>query len=270
MDRIDVHGRAPRALRHDRHPGPLAVERRVKLVLEGLQHGAHVAHRAIAEKRHRAMRHLALGLDLGPPDAAMAEADAVLVQRFGNDDVVDLGLREIALLRQIGDAAEAARFLVDRAGNLDRARKIRIDVHERLDGDDRGGEPALHVAGAAAIDLAVRDHAGEGIDRPAVAGLDDVDVRVEMDGRSARPAVEAGDDVDARIAVGVAGRAFGADEFDAEAALLQARGQVFGAGAVGVAGRIDRRKADQVGGQRREILGPLLDRSGKPVVHVGN
>ena len=74
--------------------GPLAVERREKLALEGLQHGAHVAHRAIAEKRHRAMRHLALGLDLRPPDAAMAKADAVLVQRLGNDDVVDRGFEK--------------------------------------------------------------------------------------------------------------------------------------------------------------------------------
>ena len=51
-----------------------------------------MAHRAIAEERHRAMRDLALGLDLRPPDAAMAEADAVLVERLGNDDVVDAGL----------------------------------------------------------------------------------------------------------------------------------------------------------------------------------
>ena len=105
----------------------LLVERREQLLLEGLEHRAHVAHRAIAEERHRAVRDLALGLDLGPPDAAMAEADAVLVERLGDDDVVDPRLREIALLGQVGDAAEAAGFLVDRAGNLDRAREIRID-----------------------------------------------------------------------------------------------------------------------------------------------
>ena len=75
-------------------------------------HRAHVAHGAVAEERHRAMRDLALGLDLGPPDAAMAEADAILVERLGNDDVVDAGLREVALARQVGDAAEAAGFLV--------------------------------------------------------------------------------------------------------------------------------------------------------------
>jgi hypothetical protein len=40
---------------------------------------------------------LALRLDLRPPDAAMAEADAVLVERLGDDDVIDARLREIAL-----------------------------------------------------------------------------------------------------------------------------------------------------------------------------
>ena len=132
------------------------------------------------------MRDLALGLDLGPPDAAMAEADAVLVERLGDDDVIDARLREVALPRQVGDAAEAAGFLVDRAGNLDGAGKIRVDLHEGFDRDDRGGEPALHVAGAAAIDPAVADDAGEGIDGPAVAGLDHVDMRVEMHGGAGR------------------------------------------------------------------------------------
>ena len=58
------------------------------------QHRAHVAHRAVAEERHRAVRDLALGLDLRPPDAAMAEADAVLVERLGDDDVVDRGFEK--------------------------------------------------------------------------------------------------------------------------------------------------------------------------------
>ena len=142
-----------------------------------------------------------------------------------------LRLREIALARQIGDAAEAAGFLVGRAGNLDRAGKIRIDLHEGFDRDDRCGQPALHVAGAAAIDPAVADDAGERIDAPALAGLDHVDMRVEMHGRrpAQRPSKRATTLVRG-IAVGVAGRAFAAHELDAEAALRQPRAEIFGAG----------------------------------------
>ncbi len=97
MDRVDVHGRAPAPSGTTGMRVCLRSSAGKQLVLEGVQHRAHVAHRAVAEERHRAVRDLALGLDLGPPDAAMAEADAVLVERLGDDDVVDARLREIAL-----------------------------------------------------------------------------------------------------------------------------------------------------------------------------
>ena len=67
------------------------------------------------------MRHAAERLDLGPPHAAMAQAHAILVQRLGDDDVIDLALGEIALLGQEADPGPAARFLVGGAGDLERA-----------------------------------------------------------------------------------------------------------------------------------------------------
>jgi hypothetical protein len=112
MDRIDVHGRLARARRHDRHGRCAARQRGKQLASNLLQHRAHVADGAVAEERHRAVRDAAMGLDLGPPDAAMAQADAVLVQRFGDDDVLDASARNSRALRQIGDAAIAAGFLV--------------------------------------------------------------------------------------------------------------------------------------------------------------
>ena len=167
----------------------------------------------------------------------------------------------------MGDAAEAAGFLVGRARNLDGARKIRIDGHEGFGRDDRGGEPALHVAGAAAIDAAVADDAGERIDAPAFAGLHHVDMRVEMHGGARAAAVETGDHIGAGIAVGVAGRAFAAHIFDAEAALFQPRAEIFGAGRIGFAGRVDGREADQIGGQRDEVVDALVDRFQELLVH---
>ena len=58
------------------------------------------------------MRDLAESFDLGPPAAAMAKADPILVQRFGDDDMLDAGGIEIALFGQIGDAAIAAGFFI--------------------------------------------------------------------------------------------------------------------------------------------------------------
>ena len=80
-----------------------------------------------------------------------------------------------------GDAGMAARLLVDRAGQLERAREPDALREDALERDHRGRDAALHVAGAAAVQPAVADHAGERVDAPAVARLDDVEVAVEVD-----------------------------------------------------------------------------------------
>ena len=120
----------------------------------------------------------AVGLELGPPDAAVAEADPVLVQGLGDDDVVDA--REMAGRRQMGDAAVAAGLLVGGRRDLDRAGEVGPEREEGLDRDDRRGEAALHVAGAAAVDAPSIHRAAERVEGPAEAGLDHVDVAVEM------------------------------------------------------------------------------------------
>jgi hypothetical protein len=80
-------------------------------------------------------------------------------------------------------------------------------VDQRLDRDDGCRQSALHVAGAAAVHLAVLDDGGERIHGPAGAGLHDIDVAVEMHAGSSARALAARDDIDARIARIVAGRA---------------------------------------------------------------
>ena len=100
VDRIDVDGRLARPVRHHRHGRAPAGERRIELRLEGIEHGAHVADGAVAEERHGAVGDAPLGLDLRPPHAAMAEADAVLVERLGDDDVVDARPRHQAPCRR--------------------------------------------------------------------------------------------------------------------------------------------------------------------------
>ncbi len=200
-----------------------------------------------------------LGLDLGPPDTAVADADPVDVQGFRDDHMVDAGLGEPAALGQIGHPAIAAGLLVHRPGNLDRAGRIDPAVHQGFDRDHGRGDPALHVAGAAAVDLAVPQHRRERVDGPALAGLDHVDVAVEMHTWARPAAFPAGYDIDPGIGVAVAGRAFGADIGDLETAAFQPLAQIFGARPIGVAGRVDSRKADQILGQGRQFVGAVFD-----------
>ena len=164
------------------------------------------------------MRDPAEGLDLGPPDAAVADADPVDVERLRNDHMVDPRRGEEPLLRQPGDSAIAAGFLVDGAGDLQSPGQLGATFQEGLDGDDRSGQAALHVAGAAPEHLAVTDLARPRIHAPSLPRRHHVDVAVEVHAWPRPAALAAGDHVDARMARGVAGRAFGAQIADIEAA----------------------------------------------------
>ncbi len=208
----------------------------------------------------------ALGLDLGPPDAAMAEADPVLVQRFGDDDVLDAGGVEAALFGEVGDAAIAAGFLVGGGGDFDGAPEVGAGGDEGLGRDDRGGEAALHVAGAAAIDAVALDFGAEGIAGPAVADLDHVVMAVEMHAVAGGGAFAARDHVPARMGGAVAGRAFGADQIDGEAVPAEPFGEIFADFQIVAARWVERGDANQVLRQRDKVVAPLVDLADDPVV----
>ncbi|MNT08320.1 hypothetical protein D3C72_1430590 [compost metagenome] len=173
--------------------------------------------------------------------------------------MIDARRGEPAALGQIGDAAVTAGFLVHRAGNLERPGQRQAGVDQGLDRDDGGGQAPLHVTGAPAINLAVLHLAAEGIDGPAGADLDHVDMAVEVDARPRFGPGPAGDDVGAGVGVAVARRAFSAHILDGEAALLQPLADVLGAGAIGLARRVDGGKADQVLGQGDQFVGAAVD-----------
>ena len=107
MDGVEVQGRGARTARHHRHGRPPPRQCRPQLALERLDHRTHVPHGAVAQKRHRAVRDPAPGLDLGPPHAAMADAHPVDVERLGDDHVVDPRAGEKPLPRQVGDPADS-------------------------------------------------------------------------------------------------------------------------------------------------------------------
>jgi hypothetical protein len=90
-----------------------------------------------------------------------------------------------------------------------------------------------------------------------------------MDDRAGAAALHARDDVRAGIAVGIAGRSFAANETDSEAAPAEPFGNEFRAGRIGLAGRIDGRKTDEVGGERDELVDPRVDGFCKSLDHGG-
>src|SRR6202021_3128269 len=92
------------------------------IAFEALDHGVHMAHGAIAEKGHRAVRHPPMGFYLGPPHAAMSDADAVDIERFGDDNVIHARRGKPATLRQIVHSAVSARLFIDGSRNPPRPR----------------------------------------------------------------------------------------------------------------------------------------------------
>ena len=83
-------------------------------------------------------------------------------------------------VEELDRAVDRRAFLVAGDEEADRALK-RPPGDEPQGGGDRGGDAALHVAGAAAPELAVGDLGGERIEPPSrgVAGRDDVGVAGE-------------------------------------------------------------------------------------------
>ena len=157
---------------------------------------------------------------LEPVDAAMADADAVDVQRLRNDDVVGPRFGDAALLRQPRDAGKAAALFVHRAADLDRPRQRHAGARDRFRRVDGRGEARFHVAHASPEDPAITHHAGEWIERPPVAGRHDIDVPVQVHDRSAAAPTRR-DDVHAGVTGGVLGPAVGDDVLDVELALPQ-------------------------------------------------
>ena len=153
------------------------------------------------------------------------------------------------VLRQPGDAGKAAALFVHRAADLDRRRVRDAGAPDRLDRKHRRGNAGLHVAGAAAVQLAVEDFAAKRIARPAAAGRHHVEVAVEMDGRPLavpwRPTT-----LMRGMLRGVLLAADRRQQLDVCAMRAQLVADHARAGFVFVPGRIDGRNADQ---PRREI-----------------
>ena len=193
-----------------------------------------------------------------PVDAAMADADAIDVEGLGNDHEIGPSLRNPPDLRKVRHAGKAAALFVHRAADFQRPRQPHARARDRFSREHRRRDTGLHVADAAAVDLPVPHETTERIDRPAFARRDDIDVAVEVNDRS-RASAPGADDIHARIPRRVLGPSFGGDVLDVELAPLQEPAEEIGARAVVVAGRIDRRNADEIDGERDDFVRCAVD-----------
>ena len=130
----------------------------------------------------------------------------------GDPDVEAGGLRDDArvgahAVRHAGDPAGAGRLLVGDRVHEQVARQADAERGERLGCQHHRCDAALHVAGAAAVELSVAHHRGVRIARPALLGLarDDVDVAVEQQAAPAARACEARQQLRAPVEVEVEG-----------------------------------------------------------------
>ena len=88
-----------------------AASARQQVALHPVEDQAHVLDRADAEKRHAAVRDAAAGQHLEPVDAAVADANAVDVERLGDDDVVGPLGAEPPVLARARRRRQTRRFL---------------------------------------------------------------------------------------------------------------------------------------------------------------
>ena len=136
---------------------------------------------------------------------------------------------------------------------------------QRLHGDDRCRQAALHVAGAAAEDLAVPDLRGKGIEAPAGARLDHVHVAVKVQARARFLALAARQHVDPGITRAVARRPLGTQVAHLEAALRQAPPDQLRAGLIGIPRRIDGGNAHHLLGERDDLVTLVFDAPKQPI-----
>src|SRR5690606_35355164 len=120
-------------------------------------------------------------------------------------------------------------------------------------------DPGLHVGRAAAVDPTVAHDAAERVDGPAVAGGDHIEVAVQVHDRIAAGARERADDVDPGMGPRVLRPALGRVVFDGEAELFEAGADRARAVFIELAGRVDRRDADQFDGEVDDFVRQLID-----------
>ena len=167
------------------------------VVLEGVEHAGHAVDGAGAGVGRRAVCGVPAGMQ-APADGALVGDDGLQFGRFGDDCGQGLLGQEFGQSAgeqggQCLDTAEAV-FFVDAAGEDDGGTFCRAPEAETSEDGEHGRHAALHVAGSAAVDLAVFFEGAPGVDGHSLA-RDRVLVGLEENGGLALVSVEPGEDI---------------------------------------------------------------------------
>ncbi len=203
VDGVDVDGRPSRLGGNDGHVRDPCLELGLQLRTHELQEGRHVHDGAAADVGHAPVGRPAVRRDVEPVDALVAYADASGTEGFRDDHVVGPIARDPSDSAQVGHTGEASALLVDGATHLDGASQRRSGPADRLHGEGRRRDAALHVRCPPAEQSAFPHLAAEGVDRPAGSRRYDVEVAVEVHERPRPRALEQPDHVHPGMVGGV-------------------------------------------------------------------
>ena len=168
------------------------------------------------------------------------------------------------LFGQIGNATIATRFLIRRAGNLDRAPEIREFGNESLGRNDAGRQPALHVTGAAPVNPVTFQRAAERVPRPTLSHLNDIGMRVEMHALAARRSLSTRHDIPTRKGIAVARCTLGPHPLRFKTGTAQPLIQEIANRVIILTRRIDRRNRNQGLRQSDQVITPVRNARGQP------
>ena len=188
----------------------------------------------------------------------MAHANAVDVEGLGDDREVCVLRSNAADLAEVGHPRIAAAFLVDGAADLDGSAGLDTRALQGFGREESGRDARLHVAGAAAVDAAVRDLGAEGILRPAATRGDHIEVAVHVQRLAGTGTLTAADHVDAGMLRGVLGHALGCDVLGRKARAIEPAADATRALLIELPRRVDRGDADHLAGELDRFVDQLF------------
>ena len=193
-------------------------------------------------------------VDTEPVNSPVPQADPARSEGLGYDDVRSPFRGNQAFAGEKVHARVPAGLLVHRGAELEASVQIDAGFPYRRRREQGGGDAALHIARAPAVDPAVLHHAFEGIDRPVLAGRHDVGMSVEVQGGHRRPAGKTAHQVYPGAFLRVVRMISGGQVPGFEAERGQAIVHQPGAGQVFVARRVHGGYTNQVPQKRRHVF----------------
>src|SRR5215469_2874584 len=204
----------------------------LEFVGDGIENIADLVDGTDAEVRHGAVGDAPMRSDFEPVDSAMAEADAVDVGGFGDDDEVGFVFTDPAVAGHVGDSGESSAFFIHASTLFDATVETDSGAADGFDGEDGGSDAGLLVGDPSAVEFAVADEGAEGRNGPAFANGNDVEVAVKVECGAGRGAFDAAEDVDARMLCGVLRETFSGDVVRVVAELAKLVADEFSSGDV--------------------------------------